>query len=432
MLRDCLFLSWGALCLLGTSTVQGDNWPQWRGPQGDGICSEQNVPVSWGPETNIAWKVPLPGPGGATPVVWGDRIFVTTSSGDDLLLICISTKGEKLWERKVCTGNAIARGEEGNSASASPVTDGEHVWVFFGTGYLACFDMEGKEVWKFDVQTRYGKFAIAFGMTSTPLLEVDHLYLQLIHGDTGKDYIVGKVVKLNKLTGAEVWAVDRPTGAVSENKHGYASPVFFGAGKERVLVTHGADHTIAYDLQTGAEVWRMAGLNGPSPYNPRFDNTLRFVASPVASGDALAIPTAKNGPALLLRPAHAKGNITESKEVVRWFNTKTPDVPCPLIYEGLVYFCRKDGKVFCCDLETGEEYYYERTHSAQHRASPVMAGGNLYLTARDGHVTVLKAGKTLEIVSQNELGETITASPAFSNGVLYLRTFQHLIAIRRP
>ncbi|MEZ6066331.1 MAG: PQQ-binding-like beta-propeller repeat protein [Planctomycetaceae bacterium] len=305
------------------------------------------------------------------------------------------------------------------------------MWVFFGTGLLACYDFEGNEVWKFDVQDRYGKFSIQFGMTSTPILHSDGLYLQLIHGDMNGDYVVGKVIRLNKANGEEVWSRDRQTGAIAENRHSYASPILFHEAERTLLVTHGADHTIAYNLEDGREVWRLGGLNGTTEINKTpFDRTLRFVATPVANEGVVVIPTAKGGPIVALKPEGVTGEIASSSDALLWVHEKTPDVPCPLVLDGIAYFCRKDGRVFAIDVATGEELYYERTHNHQHRASPVCIDGKLYTTARDGHITVYNTGRSFEVIAENDLGETITASPAVANGTLYLRTFQNLYAIR--
>jgi outer membrane protein assembly factor BamB len=419
-----------------TSIADAENWPQWRGPQGNGLSTETGIATKWSATENIAWRTPLPGPAGATPVVWGDRIFLTSAAnadeGADLLLLCLSTKGEILWTRTVGSGNQKARAEEGNSASASPATDGQHVWVFFGTGVLACYDFGGNEVWKFNVQDRYGKFDIQFGMTSTPILHGDYLYLQLMHGSMGGgDYIVGKVIKLEKATGKDVWVRDRPTGAIAENRHSYASPLLYQAGNRLLLLTHGQDHTIAFDVESGDEVWRLGDLNGPTELNKTpFDRTLRFVASPTVAEGLVVIPTAKKGPTVAVSLNAASGAVAPTGEAVRWVNDKTPDVPCPLIVDGLVYCCRQDGKLFVVDAKTGEELYHERTHDHQHRASPIYADGRIYLTARDGRFTVVKAGRKFEVAAVNDLGEAITATPAVSNGTLYLRTFNALYAVR--
>ena len=426
-----------ALSLTFAATqASAENWPQWRGPLGNGVSIETGIPIRWSQTKNVAWRTPLPGPGGATPAVWEDRIFLTATDGPDegaaLLLLCLGTDGDIKWQRTVGEGNQKARAEEGNSASPSPVTDGKHVWAFFGTGVLACYDFDGNEVWMFNVQDRYGKFDIQFGMTSTPVLHGDHLYLQLLHGSMrGGDYIVGKVVKLDKATGKDVWVRDRPTGAIAENRHSYASPLLYQHGDRLALLTHGQDHTIAFDMETGKELWRLGDLNGPTELNHTpFDRTLRFVSSPTAAEGLVVIPTAKKGPTVAVNLAEADGKIDPAGRAIRWVNDKTPDVPCPLIVDGLVYHCRKDGKLFVVDAKTGEELYYERTHDHQHRASPIYVDGHVYLTARDGHTTVVKAGREFEIVAENSLDEAITATPVVSNGTLYLRTFNALYAVR--
>ncbi len=415
------------------NSAQAENWPQWRGPSGDSVSSETGIPLEWSNTKNVAWRVELPGPAGATPAVWEDRIFLTSSEGDDLVLMAVSTAGKQLWKKKVATGNQDARSGEGNSASASPSTDGKHVWCFFGTGDLACYTVDGEKVWAYNVQEKYGRFAIAFGMTSTPVLHQGALYLQLIHGEMREVYIVGKVIKLDGKTGKEIWAVDRPSNATFECKHSYASPFMYDDGKQSFLVTHGADFTAGYSLKDGAELWRFAGLNGPSKYNPgKHDSTFRFVSSPGVVDGSIIIPTAKRGPSVALKVSEKlSGNSTENADVVRWSLDKTPDVSIPIVHEGLVYFFRKDGRVFCVDLKTGEELYYERTHTSQHRSTPIVVDGHLIFCAKDGYCTVLKTGREFKIVAENEMSEPITASPVVSNGVLYLRTYDALYAIQK-
>ena len=176
----------------------------------------------------------------------------------------------------------------------------------------------------------------------------------------------------------------------------------------------------------GGEIWRCGGLNLKDRYNP----SLRFVASPVAVPGLIVVPSAKNGPVLGLKP-NAKGDITSTDEGHLWrLDDNTPDVPSPLIHDGLVYLCRENGVLICIDAQTGEEIYQQRTHNNRHRASPVYADGKVYLTSRDGLVTVVKAGRKFEILAQNNINETIASSPAISNGTIYLRSYQALYAIR--
>ncbi|EAQ79628.1 outer membrane protein assembly factor BamB family protein [Blastopirellula marina] len=404
--------------LLPRAVAHAENWPDWRGPNNAGISHEKNLPTQWSKDQNVAWRVELPGAAGATPVIWDDHIFLTSVEGDDLVLICLDTSGKQLWKKSVGSGNRVVRSDEGNSASPSPVTDGKHVWCFFTTGDLACFDFAGKEIWKTNVQDRFGKFDIQFGMTSTPVLDNGKLYLQLIHSGGAK------VIALNAETGGEVWQVKRESDAYAECEHSYASPMIYDDGQLKFLLTHGADYSIAYDLESGKELWRVGGLHPPAGY----DETLRFVASPLAAPGLIVVPSAKRGILVAVKP-DSQGNITDKADSYFWKFDTTPDVPSPLAVGDYVYLCRENGNLICLDRKTGEELYEERTHRDRHRASPVFGDGKIYLTSRDGQVTVVKPGPKFEILAENKLDEEISASPAISGGRIYLRTFKALWAI---
>ena len=406
------------------SPVRADNWPEWRGPNRNGVSTE-SVPVRWSPTENVRWRLALPGPAGSTPAIWGDRIFLTSAAGDSLLALCASTAGKELWRREVGEGNKNVRGDEGNYASPSPVTDGKHVWVFMGNGLLACYSADGEPTWNLDLQERYGKFEIQFGLSSTPILDGGRLYLQLIHGKWSRTPSRGLVVCLDAKTGDEVWKHVRETDAVDECKHSYASPILYRDEDRSFLVSHGADWAIAHELDSGKEIWRCGDLNPKSNYN----NTLRFVASPAAVPGLIVVPTAKGGKVVAIRPG-GKGDITNTEDWIPWVLPRsTPDVPSPLIHDGIVYLCRENGVLIALDAKSGEQIYEERTVRDRHRASPVYAGGHVYLTARNGTITVVKAGRDFEIVAQNSLGEPSSSSPAISGGVLYLRTFEALYAV---
>jgi len=419
MLAGMSFVALLGMMSASSRQAAAENWPQWRGPRGDGVSQETGLPTSWSSTDNVLWRLPLPGSGGATPIVWEDRVFVTSTKGDDLVLLCVSTDGKLLWERQVAGGNYQARGDEGNAASPSPSTDGTHVWVMFGTGDLACYDFEGNQVWHVDLQDRYGRFNIQFGLSSTPVLDGDRLYLQLLHSN---DWLV---LALDNLTGAEIWKHRRQSDAYNECEQSYASPVLYRDGERSFLLTHGCDYIVAHRLSDGAELWRCGGLNPRGNYN----QTLRFVASPLAVPGMVVVPSAKRGPVLGLKP-DSFGDITEKDEAYFWRrDADTPDVPSPLVVDGLLYLCREDGRLICADAETGEEHYYERTFSDRHRASPVAGDGKLYTTARRGVITVTKIGPTFEVLATNEMGEEMSASPVISNGRIYLRTFDALYAI---
>lgn len=422
---------WSIPCalLLVCAAVRAENWPQWRGPNGNNISGEMNLPAEWSATKNLAWKVPLPGMGGSTPIVWEDRIFLTSEDGDDLVLLCLDTKGKQLWKTKIGTGKKRFRTDEGNQASPSPCTDGKHVYAFFGTGEFACCDFQGNLVWKFNAEERYGKFDILHGMHVTPLLDGDRLYLSLLHAAGAW------VVALDKSNGKEVWKVARPTDGDFEGTHSYASPVMW-RGKEPYLVVHGCDYTTAHRLTDGGEIWRLGDLN---PKN-KYDRTFRIIASPTVTSDLIVVPTCKSGPVVAVKP-DAKGAVKAGSGFEVWRipggtgdkpNT-TPDVPCPLVHDGLVYFVRQyardKGALICVDLKTGKEHYHEALHPARYRACPVYADGKIYLAARDGTVTVVKPGPKFRVLKVNKMDDEIASSPVISQGRIYIRGFGALYAI---
>lgn len=412
--------------LVGNTPLQAENWPHWRGPQRNGISSEKNLPAQFAPDNRVAWRFPLSGPGGATPVVWGDRVFVTTVDGDQPFLVCVSTNGKELWKRAVGSGNKKARGDEGNAASNSPSTDGKHVWAMFTSGDLSCFTVDGNEVWQVNLQERFGKFKIAFGMTSTPVLDGDRLYLQLIHGEGNPETREATIAALDALTGETKWQTGRPSEAYQENEHSYASPTIYRDAERSYLLTHGADYIVAHDLSDGHELWRCGGLHPPTRYDP----TLRFVSSPLAIPGMIVVPSAKRGITLALKP-NGQGNITDAAKFRLWTHEVTPDVPSPLVVDDIVYLCRENGNLIALDRKTGNKLYEERTHRHRHRASPVYADGKIYLTARDGTISVVKHGREFELLATNQMEEEISASPAISNGKIYIRTFEALYSISK-
>jgi outer membrane protein assembly factor BamB len=431
--------------LLIVSSLHADNWPQWRGPENNGICTEKGLPTTWSATENIAWKFKLPGQGSSTPAIWGSRIFLTCEDGSDVVCLCVSTAGKELWKSSLGSKAGAAfkgrRGRDdegkGNIASPSPSTDGKNVYCFAGNGQCAAFDFTGKEIWRFDVQKRYGQFRIQFGMHSTPALFGDRLYFQLIHSgvprtDKGKEALV---VAIDTATGKEVWKVVRASEGTAENEHSYASPFVWKNGKNAYLVVHGNDYATAHSLEDGKELWRVGDLN----VRKRYDYTLRFVASPVCTPDLIVIPSAKRGPTVGLKP-DAEGKVMIGSKYIQWRFPKTPDVSSPLVYDGLVYLSLQTGDLLVLDAKTGEQVYEKTVHSGRHRASPVYADSKVYMTARDGTIGVVQAGREFKLLAKNQLlvldaktgkkvSEQTAASPAISGGRIYVRGYEYLWAI---
>src|SRR5579859_232747 len=344
-----LFLAMGAAAL-------ADDWPSWRGPNRDGVSAERGLPSTWAPDRNVLWKLDLPGPGGSTPIVVKDRLFLITPRPDreQLVLLCVGTDGKPRWERELARGVKTP----GNLASASPSSDGVHVWAHVGTGDLVSFTLDGQEAWRVQLQERYGRFKLQFGMTTTPLVEDGKLYLQLIH--SGGAWVLA----LDASSGRELWKAERRSDGVDECEHSYASIQYWPGG---VLISHGNDYTIGHDPKDGSELWRLGDLNPKDRYN----KTLRFVSSPLVTQDLIVVPTAKGGAVVGLDP-RAQGRIDrDHPEHQRWrVNSGTPDVSSPLLYEGLVYLSDNNGTLSTLDAATGELVYRKRPDKENHFASP--------------------------------------------------------------
>ncbi len=417
-LRGGLLSAWCVL-LAWTGTAAADNWPSWRGPDDNGICHETKLPTKWGKGKNIAWELTLPGMGASTPAVWGERMFLTWAEGKSLILGCVSTDGKILWKQTAGTsGRDRIRQDEANEASASPSTDGKHVYAFFGSGDFICCDFSGNEVWKFNAQERYGPFQIQHGVHPTPLLYEDRLYMNLLHARGHW------VIAIDKNTGKDVWKVARPTDAQGESKEAYASPCLWRNGKDAYIVVLGADYATAHRLSDGGENWRLADLNWP-----KYSNAWRIITSPVAAPELVVVPTARGtGPVVGVRP-DAQGLIKAGSPGELWRTKGSPDVPSPLIDGGFVYLCGESGLLSCLNAKTGEKIYQEALHRNRYRASPVLADGKLYLTSRDGWFSVVKAGPKFDLLEVNQLPDEFAASPAIANGHIYLRGFTTLYAI---
>ena len=404
-----------SLLLAMSAAALADDWPAWRGPHRDGVSAERGLPTTWAPDRNVLWKLELPGPAGSTPIVVRDRIFLTSpkSDGDQLVLVCVGTDGKPQWERELAKGSRSSP----NLTSASPSSDGVHVWAYAGTGDLFCFTLDGREVWHAQLQERYGRFKMQFGMTTTPLLEDGRIFLQLIH--SGGAWVVA----LDAASGKEIWKVARTSDGVDECEHSYASMQFWPGG---VLVSHGNDYTIGHDPKDGSELWRLGDLNPKEKYN----KTLRFVSSPLATPDLIVVPTAKGGAVVGLDP-RAKGLIDrEHTTYQRWrVSSGTPDVSSPLLYQGLVYLSDNSGTLTVLDAATGEQVYKKRPDKDNHFASPVAGDGKIYLAGRNGTVSVVAAGRDFNVLSVNALGTPFDASPAISGGRIYLRGANALWAI---
>jgi outer membrane protein assembly factor BamB len=405
-------------CVVAAVTRAGaEHWPQWRGPQLNGSSVEKGLPVSWSTTQNIAWKLATPGLSGATPIVWGDHLFLNVGDGNDLSLWSVDrNKGTVRWKRPLGGGNR--RMMKQNMSSPSPVTDGTLVWVMTGTGILKAFDFGGKEIWTRSIQQDYGRFGLQWGYASSPLLFEDSLYVQVLHGMHTDD--PSYLLRIDKATGKTVWRVTRLTNARFESPDAYTTPALLRhAGGTEIVVT-GADVVTGHDPASGKELWRADGLN------PRNDGSYRIVASPVVQGEMIFAPS-RERPLLALK-AGGRGDVTRSH--VLWSFNNGPDVPTPVTDGTYLYSINDRGILFCLDAKTGKTVYGpQRLRNAVYSGSAVLADGKVYITDEDGVTTVIQSGPKFSLLAENDLGDYTLSSPAISDGQIFVRTSSFLYAV---
>jgi outer membrane protein assembly factor BamB len=402
--------------------IAADNWPQWRGPDLNGVSREKGLPIKWTPTENIAWKLLLPSRSGATPIIWNDYIFLNVALQEatgDLELWCVDRNtGEVLWKKPLSGGNNMQRKQ--NMSSPSPVTDGTTVWVMTGTGILKAFDFKGTELWARDIQKEYGRFGLNWGYASSPLLHRGALYVQVLHGMKTDD--PSYILKIDGKSGKTIWRVDRPTDALLESPDSYTTPALAEHDGTAEIVVSGGDVVTGHDLETGKELWRAQGLN------PTKDRNYRIIASPVVAGGVIVAPT-RQRPMLALKPG-GRGDVTTTHKL--WEFNNGPDVPTPASDGTHLYVVNDGGVVFCLDLKTGRPIYGpERLKSGTYSASPVLADGRLYVTSEEGVTSVYSAGPKFEILAENVMDEYTLSSVAISKSQIFLRTAKHLYAIGR-
>jgi outer membrane protein assembly factor BamB len=407
-------------------------WPQWRGPMATGASAHADPPLTWAENKNIRWKIEVPGRGSASPVVWGDKLFlltavpagipaseahqprggVTPRVAHSYRVLAISrADGKIVWERAAReeVPHEASHQDNGTWASSSAVTDGQHVIASFESRGLYCYDLNGTLVWQKDLGDK--KMRNEFGEGSTPALHGNTLVVVWDHFIPGGSFIVA----LDKRTGGELWRAKR------DEIDTWATPlVVTHQGRAQVIVP-GMKRLQSYDLTSGEVIWETAGL------------TMNPIPSPVAAEGMVFATSGFRGNSLkAIRLAGAKGDITGTSNVVWTLDRDTPYVPSPLLYDGILYILKtNNGLLSAFDAKTGKPHYQvQRLEKAANVfASPVGAAGRVYIPGRDGTTVVLRHGPTFEILAENTLDDGFDASPAVVDRELYLRGYRYLYAI---
>lgn len=413
------------ICIISLSTAlplaRASDWPCWRGPDGLGVTAESNLPVQWSKDQNVSWKTPLSGKGASSPIIWGDRVYLTMQTDDAALHVLALDRrsGKAVWDREIGRGNLPAN-KLHNMASPSPVSDGEHVWVVFGTGDIACLDTDGKIVWQRNFVKDYGPIKTNHGYGSSPMIENGKLFVVCMH--QGPSYVLA----LDARTGKNLWKKDRNLESEGEAQDSYSTPIFLRVGGRTQLVMEGAESINAYDPATGDELWSRNRLKVPHPYG-------RTIAGPTA-GEGVVIAVAsgfQNRGYTLALKGDGKGKLSDTDQL--WKVEKfSADCPTPVIYQGNLFFIRDDGMASCVDLKTGEPKWQQRLFSANVKVSPVAGDGKIYFLNGQGNCYVVKASNKLEVLSTNQLNEATLSTPAISRHQIFLRTDGNLYCVGKP
>ena len=408
-----------SLCLIAAlaSPVMAGNWPNWRGPDQNGVATGSGFPTEWSETKNVAWKIELPGKGSSTPVVWGEQIFLTSGADGQNALLSLNRQGKEQW-RVLVGKERPGKSKKASGSNPSCVTDGEHVFAYFKSGDLACVDFKGQIVWQTNLQDKYGEDTLWWDLGTSPVLTKAHCVVTVMQ--TGPSYLVA----FEKATGKVIWKEDRNLGAPEEAAQSYSTPVVLSEKGKETLVVLGADHVTAHDAANGKELWRVGGLN------PTGHKYFRSIASAVVHNGIVVAPYARMESVTAVKLG-GSGDVTASH--VAWtMKGNGSDVPTPTAADGRVYILNDKGTLSCLNIETGTEIWSGQPEKNRNgfSASPILADGKIYITREDGKTFVLAQGGEFKVLAGNELDGTQTvASPVFVDGKILIRTDTHLYCI---
>jgi len=396
------------------------HWPQWRGPHATGVSPTADPPVEWSETKNVRWKIALPGRGAASPIVWGDRVYLLNAVPADpaagargvhkFNVLAIERRDGKIAWQHTAREEAPHEGTHnqfGTMASSSAITDGEHIIASFESRGIYAYDMNGKTVWQKDLGDK--KMRNEFGEGATPALYKDTLFVVWDH--QGESFMVA----LDKRTGTERWKVKR------DEIDSWATPLVVEQGGKAQVITSGMNRVRSYDAATGAIVWETAGL------------TMNPIPSPVSANGLVYLMSGFRGNSLkAVKLAEAKGDITGTPAIAWTLERDTPYVPSPLLHDGTLYFLKGNtGVLTALDAATGKPHYALQRLEASPNvfSSPVAAAGRVYILGQQGTTTVLKAGAAFSVLATNTLDDRFDASPALAGREMYLRGYRYLYCI---
>ena len=424
-----------AALAIGAATTSAENWPQWRGPGGLGVSGEKQLPTEWAPDKNILWKTELPGTGHSSPIVWGDRIYLTsviegepipghkptphTLGGQPFIhpdsvagnlkhtfkvLALDARTGKIVWEHTPYSGPVYdARHRKSSFAGPTAATDGKMVFAYFGAEGLFAYDVSGKLLWQAVEPFKH----LGLGVGTSPVLH-GNLVIVVRDEDNGESSVI---VAYEKATGKEAWRTKRPVGL------SWSTPLLVAASSRMELITNGEQFIIAYDPATGKELWRTKGIESNAIHTPLAGKGLVIVTA--------GFPVKR---VIALRP----GNVPDEKRVAWEYSKGTGYTVSNIVYGDHLYLLTDNGIITCLDVETGAIKYEggRPPKPARFISSPVAYRGYIALTSEEGDTYMLKEGTTFDLAGINSIGEFTWSSPAIANGRIYIRGQKHLFAIQ--
>jgi len=425
-------------CMFAQQSGSGQdmNWPQWRGPDANGVSPWGDPPLEWSEDKNVKWKVEVPGTGHATPIIWEDQIillsavptsqktesteseegeghdWMTPNKTDlihDFVVISLDREtGKKLWQKSLKQELPHSQTHQlGSWASHSPITDGEHIYAYFGSHGLFCLNMQGELVWERD----FGKMekVMSFGEGSSPQLYQDKLIILRDHQGQSTLHV------MDKKTGKDIWSVER------EEVSSWATPLVIEAGGKTQLITSASTKIRSYDLNTSKIIWESTGM------------TRNVIPTPVMYGNIVFSLSGFRGSALqAVDISKAKGDIAGTNAIIWTYDKNTPYTPSPVLLEDKLYFLKvNNGYLTCLDAKDGTEYYGNQALEGIQSiyASPMGVKDRIYIPGANGTFCVVKHGPQFELIAQNQLEDGFHASPVVIGDELFLRGFKYLYCI---
>jgi outer membrane protein assembly factor BamB len=406
------------IALIFIINVEAQNWPQWHGPDANGVAASGEYPVTFSENDGLLWKVELPGKGGSTPIVWEDRIVITSGIGEgedgEDGVLCFDWKGNLLWQVKLGQ-QSPGRHPRGSGSNPSVVTDGKRLFAYYKSGTLAALDFEGKVLWKANLEEKYGEVDLYWDLGTSPVLANGNVVVAVMH--TGKSYLVA----LDQATGKVAWKVDRNYVNEPESDNSYTTPLLYKDGKQNTLVVWGADHLTGHDAETGKMIWECGGFN---PSNKEY---WRVIASPAISNGIAVVPYGR-GKYLAGVKLGGSGDITDTARLWEKRGVGT-DVATPVAIDGKTYIVDFKGKLWCLDILTGKEIWQTEVPRGEgvFYSSPTLAGNKLYLVRDEGTFYVCEiTGSGINVLNQMEFDDNFVATPVLVQNKILLRGEKYL------